>query len=179
MKRRKGFAIVVIIFFAFVLAIIMFTLFRSNTNLSTQTKKTMYQMQAFYLAQSGLQLAKLHIYLLPKEIFNYYGNNPESDDSRNALSKCESRLYYPLDMYGERVNFKYDLYDNQNSKDDDFPYEGNFVVNKLKYLLSDDNMKMTQDSYRIEIEATVKLGKQKEFTDQLQENFIVSRFTGR
>ena len=180
MKKRKGFAIVVVMFFAFAISIIMFALLRHNSNLTSQTKLTIYQMQAYYLAQSGMQLAKLHIYLLPKEIYNYYKNNPESSDNRNALDKCNSALYYPLDMKGtQRVKFKYDLFKNENTDDDIFPYEGNFNVTKLKYLLSDQNMKMTQDSYNIEIQASISMGKGKEKNITLEENFIVSRFAGR
>ena len=51
MKKRKGFAIVVVMFFAFAISIIMFALLRHNSNLSSQTKLTIYQMQAYYLAQ--------------------------------------------------------------------------------------------------------------------------------
>ncbi len=178
MKKRKGFAVVIVLFFAFAISIVMFALFRHNSNLGTQTKLTIYQMQAYYLAQSCMQLAKLHIYLLPKEIFEFYQNkseNPETD----VIDKCCSQLYFPLDMHGnERIKKDYDLFSNNNS-DDNFPYEGYFNVQELKYILSDHDLKMTQDSYNIKVEAKVSLGKGKDFKQVLEENFIVSRFTGR
>ena len=59
--KRKGIAVVVVIFFAFAISIIMFTMFQSNTNLSNQTKQTIYAMQAYYLAHSCMQFGKLQI----------------------------------------------------------------------------------------------------------------------
>ena len=176
MKNRKGIAVVIVIFFAFAISIIMFTMFQSNSNLTSQTKRALYQMQAFYLAQSCVQLAKLHIYLLPKEMYDYYENTPNSD--RNALSKCDSTNMPAFHMGDNDVTNGYDLF-NGNNANGTFPYEGRFKVEKLVYLLSNQNMKMTQDSYHIEVESYIKLGKDKEYTEKVNEDFIVSRFIGR
>ena len=176
MKNRKGIAVVIVIFFAFAISIIMFTMFQSNSNLTSQTKNTLYQMQAFYLAQSCIQFAKLHIYLLPKEMYDVYENDPNSN--KNALSTCDSSSCSGFVMTGDSVKKDYDLF-NGNNADGNFPYEGKFGVKKLKYLMSDQNMKMTQDSYHIEVESEISLGKNKNYKETLSEDFIVSRFIGR
>ena len=177
MKNRKGLAVVIVIFFAFAIGIIMFAMFNSNTNLTNQTKQTIYQMQAYYLAQSGMQFAKLHIYLLPKEIYNFYGNTTDQNVG-NALDKCESRLFQCLSM--DNKNDKYDLFTNGKSPDEDFPYKGEFKVKNLKYLLSNNNMKMVQDSYQIIVSSKIDHeSKDKKFQDEIEEQFVVSRSTRR
>ena len=79
MAKRKGIAIMIVLFFAFAVGIVMFSMFQTNTNLSNQTKKTIYAMQAYYLAHSCMQFGKLQISLLPKEIYDYYGNGGNSN----------------------------------------------------------------------------------------------------
>lgn len=181
MKKRKGFAIVVVIFFAFAISIFMSTMISSNSSLTNQTKMTIYQMQASYLAQSCLQFAKLHIYLLPKEVYNYYQNNMNDSSKVYALDSVNSGNYLRLDL-SNSVKNDYDLFISGKCAPEDFPYSGDFKVDKLKYMLSNDNMKMVQDSYHISVTASIwhgNKGKGREFTETIEEDFIVSRFAGR
>ena len=176
-SNRKGIAVVVVIFFAFAIGIIMFTMFQSNTNLSNQTKQTIYAMQAYYLAHSALQFGKLQISLLPKEIYDYYDNGANSG---NALLNSESSSIMPMAM--ENGKFPgYDLFKPNKAPDDKYPYNGAFKINKLEYVLSNDDMKMVQDSYRLSVMAKIQHDDRgdKQFIDNLNEEFIVSRYSGR
>lgn len=176
-NNKKGMAVVVVLFFAFAIAIIMFFMLQSNSNLTNQTKQTLYEMQANYLAQSAMQYGKLQIYLLPKEIYEYYSSNSGASD---CFDKCDSDYLPPLAMsafYDPKS--KYDLFENDKAPDLAFPYGGKFAITKCEYILSNANMKMVQDSYRLEVEASIAHGQKKEKSDTLSEDFIVSRYTGR
>jgi hypothetical protein len=175
MAKRKGIAIMIVLFFAFAVGIVMFSMFQANTNLSNQTKKTIYAMQAYYLAHSCMQFGKLQISLLPKEIYDYYGNG---GNSGNALALTESGNILSMAMEGAVLE-GYDLYKPNKDPNDKFPYEGRFKITNLEYVLSNDDMKMVQDSYRLHVEAYVSHGRNKEFTDSMTEEFVVSRFSGR
>ena len=177
MTKRKGIAVVVVIFFAFAIGIIMFTIVSSNTNLSSQTKQTIYEMQAFYLAHSCMQFGKLQISLLPKEIYDYYDNG---SNTGNALINTQSSLIMPMAMNNAQYN-GYDLYKTNKAPDDKFPYYGEFKISKLEYVLSNDDMKMVQDSYRLTAMAQIKHDERgdKQFIDTINEEFIVSRYAGR
>lgn len=178
MKKRKGIAVVVVVFFAFAISIIMFTIVQSTSNLSYQTKNTLYEMQAYYLAHSAMQFAKLHIYLLPKEIYDYYGNS--SSTNGNALDKIDSSELFPMALTANYDSSKpYDLFEEGKSADMAFPFGGRFVVSKMEYLVSSDNMRMVQDSYRLRVESTVYHGRDKNHSDSLEEEFVVSRYSGR
>lgn len=176
-KKRSGMAVMVVLFFAFAIGIIMFFMVRSSSNLGFQTKQTLYEMQAYYLAQSAMQYAKLHITLLPKEIYDYYGNGANTG---NALDKIDSDLLPPMAMtaFYDQTS-KYDLYNESTSTDLVFPYAGRFYVENLEYLLSSDDMKMVQDSYRVKVHSEISHGKDKKHNDELEEEFVVSRYTGR
>ena len=176
-SNRKGIAVVVVIFFAFAIGIIMFTMLQSNTNLSSQTKQTIYAMQAYYLAHSCMQFGKLQISLLPKEIYDYYDNGANSG---NALLNSESSSIMPMAM--ENGKFAgYDLFKENKAPDDKFPYNGAFKISKLEYVPSNDDMKMVQDSYRLSVMAKIQHDDRgdKQFIDTLDEEFIVSRYSGR
>lgn len=177
-KNKKGLAIVVVMAFAFGIAIIMFAMVQSSSNLTAQTKRTIYQMQASYLAQSCIQFAKLHIFLLPKEMYNYYKDDRSKTDS---LENCQASLLPGIGMKNDNdISNDYDLFENDRAPVGKFPFKGDFHVEELKYLLSNDNMKMVQDNYHIKVFADVDLGKGKTFkTDPVEEDFIVSRFSGR
>ena len=176
-SNRKGIAVVVVIFFAFAIGIIMFAMFQSNTNLSYQTKQTIYAMQAYYLAHSGMQFGKLQISLLPKEIYDFYDNGANTG---NALMNSESSSL--IDMSMENGKFPgYDLFKPNKAPDDKFHYNGAFKISQLDYVLSNDDMKMVQDSYRLTVMAKIQHDDrgEKQFIDTLSEEFIVSRFSGR
>ena len=177
MANRKGIAVVVVLFFAFAIGIIMFSLYQSNTNLSYQTKMTIYEMQAYYLAHSGMQFGKLQISLFPKEIYDYYKNG---SNSGNALGTVDSSLLNSMAM-DTHAKVDYDLFDESRSPDGTFPYMGSFVITNLEYVVSNDDMKMVQDSYRLTVDSRIQHDTRgdKSFSDELVEEFTISRFTGR
>ena len=175
-SARKGIAVVVVVFFAFAIGIIMFFMLRSNTNLNFQTKMALYELQANYLAHSAMQFGKLHIYLLPREIYEYY----KADSGGNCLDKCESSNFPSMALSAfYDLKAKYDLFDTSKSPDNAFPYGGDFAITKCEHLLANEKMKMVQDSYRISVVANVKSGRDKEKGDSISEEFIVSRYSGR
>lgn len=175
MKKRSGLAIVVVLFFAFSIAIILFFMAHSNTNLAFQNKQTIYQMQAYYLAHSAMQHAKLQLRLLPKETYEFFAMG----GSGNPYVSIDSSNYPPLAMRGFTPEKEgYDLFKEGKAPKQNFPYGGNYKVDEMQLHGSHDQMKMVQDGYKIKVVATVDGGKTKSFTDELEEVVIVSRFTG-
>ncbi|MGM0598906.1 MAG: hypothetical protein ACQETH_03705 [Candidatus Rifleibacteriota bacterium] len=176
MKNKKGIAIVVVLFFAFAIAIILFFMAQSNTNLAFQNKQTLYQMQAYYLAHSGMQHAKLQLKLLPKETYEYFYKG----GAGNPFEYIDSSAHAPLAMGAEYkdVHKNYDLFAG-NAPDDGVPYAGNYRVVSCELLGSHDSMKMVQDGYKLEVKAEIDSGgKGKQFSDSLTEEVYVARFTG-
>ena len=173
--NRNGIAIVVVLFFAFSIAIILFFMLHSNTNLAFQNKQTLYQMQAYYLAHSGMQHAKLQLRLLPKETYEFFAKK----GTGNPYAAIDSSNYPPTAMgVFSNKNSGYDLFKADKSPDDKFPYGGKYLVETLELLGSHDSMKMVQDGYKILIKAQVDGGRGKIFSEELSEEMIVSRYTG-
>lgn len=175
MSKRRGIAIVVVLFFAFSIAIILFFMAQSNTNLAYQNKQTVYQMQAYYLAQSALQHAKLQLRLLPKETYEFFKLN----GTGNPYRYIDSSQYPPLAMgVFSKEKVEYDLFKEGKAPDELFPYGGKYYVEDLQLHGSHDLMKLTQDGYKITVKSEVDGGRNKTFNDELSEVVIVSRFTG-
>lgn len=175
MKDRKGIAIVVVLFFAFSIAIILFFMASSNTNLAFQNKQTLYQMQAYYLAHSAMQHAKLQLRLLPKETYEFF----VLGGSGNPYRYIDSSQYPPLAMgVFSQEKKTYDLFKANKAPDNVFPYGGKYWVEDLQLHGSHDLMKMTQDGYKILVKSEIDGGKNKTFSDELEEVVIVSRYTG-
>lgn len=175
MEKRKGLAIVVVLFFAFSIAIILFFMAQSNSNLAFQNKQTMYQMQAYYLAHSAMQHAKLQLKLLPKETYEFF----TLGGSGNPYRSIDSSMYPPLAMgVFSKEKASYDLFEEGKAPDEQFPYGGQYWVEDMQLHGSHDLMKMVQDGYKIHVQAKIDGGRNKSFEDELTEVVIVSRFTG-
>jgi hypothetical protein len=165
----------VVLFFAFSIAIILSFMLHSNTNLAFQNKQTVYQMQAYYLAQSGMQHAKLQLRLLPKETYEFFSKN----GTGNPYADIDSSNYPPTAMgVFSKNNVGYDLFKPGSAPDEKFPYGGKYLVQNLELLGSHDRMKMVQDGYRIAVKAQVDGGRGKTYEEELTEELIVSRYTG-
>ncbi|MDD3000505.1 MAG: hypothetical protein PHF29_02000 [Candidatus Riflebacteria bacterium] len=174
-KSNRGIAMVVIIFFSFAIAIILFTMIRSNTNLSFQNKNTIKALQANYLAHSAMQHAKLHLRLLPREVYQYFQANPTST---NALNKIDSTQYPPIDLGSwKKEKIDYDLFKTGASDDRETPYGGSYRVTSIECLTIDNDAKLVQDNYRVKVESVVLLNNDK-FEDSITEEFAVSRHIG-
>ncbi len=175
MRKKSGIAVVLVLFFAFSIAIIFFFMAHSNTNLAYQNKQTLYQMQAYYLAHSGMQHAKLKIRLLPKELYEFF----KADGSGNPLDDIDSTIHVQLAMgVFKNEQESYDLFATGKAPDESFPYGGKYKVESIELTGSHKSMKMIQDGYRVIVKAEVDSGTTKKSSDELSEEMIVSRFTG-
>lgn len=175
MFNRSGIAVVVVLFFAFSIAIIFSFMAQSNTNLAYQNKQTLYSMQAYYLAHSGMQHAKLQLRLLPKETYDFFSQG----GTGNPLEDIDSSKHIPTAMgVFKAEQSSYDLFSPGKSPDGSFPYGGKYYVDSVSLTGSHNRMKMIQDGYKLVIKSEVDSGPQKRFSDELSEELIVSRFTG-
>lgn len=174
MNKRNGIAIVVVLFFAFIISFLLFFMTSSNSNLSIQNKKSLREMQAYYLAQSAMQNAKLQIKLLPKETYDFFHKH----GTGNPYMYVDSSSYPPLAMNTTKKKMrKYDLFKPGASLRTDTPYPGAYRVDSIKLMGSHKNMKMIQDAYKITVSADIGIVP-KTAHKTLTEEVTVSRFTG-
>lgn len=175
MQKRKGVAIVVVLFFCMSIAIILFFMASSNSNLAYQNKQTLNQMQAYYLAHSGMQHVKLRLRLLPKETYDFFAKNGIGNPFRDV----DSSMFPPLNLGDYNDNkAKYDLFKENSAPDQGFPVGGRYYVESISLQGSHDSMKMVQDGYRIVLKSEFDGGQKRKFNDELIEEITVSRFTG-
>jgi len=175
MRKKSGIAVVLVLFFAFSIATIFFFMAHSNTNLAYQNKQTLYQMQAYYLAHSGMQHAKLKIRLLPKELYEFF----KAGGSGNPLDDVDSTIHIQLAMGTFKTQQEaYDLFEDGKAPDQSFPYAGNYRVESIELTGSHKSMKMIQDGYRVIVKSESDNGYNKKSTDEMTEEMIISRFTG-
>lgn len=171
MKNRRGMAVAVVLFFAVCIALLMYMLVGSNTNLSLQNKKTLGQLQAYYLAQSALQHVLLKLRFLPKETYEAF-----KAGSTAPYPDVESDLH-PQIRFKKPAGADWTLY---SAGDDDTasPVEGSYTLKSIRLESSLDGMSMVQDGYDLDVEATVKGTGGLTHTDSVKEQIIISRFTG-
>ncbi len=177
LNEKKGLAMIVIIFFAFAIAIILFTMIKSNSNLAFQNKNTIRALQAHYLAHSGMQHAKLHLNLLPREVNEYFKANPYSTD---VLRSVSSDGHVPLSINGNAWSNKmasYDLFLKGKAGPTEFPFGGYYKVLETECLNLNTDDRLIQDIYRVKVEAGVKLAND-QFVETLEEEFSISRYSG-
>ncbi|GAB4273864.1 MAG: hypothetical protein Kow0029_13800 [Candidatus Rifleibacteriota bacterium] len=68
--KRNGFAVPIVLVFATILAIIGTFVFKNTRQYGTQTKTSLAQLQAHFLARAGFQHAMLKIKLLNRELYD-------------------------------------------------------------------------------------------------------------
>lgn len=173
-NERNGSAVVVVLFFAFAIATVLFVMISSNANLAAQNKKTLMQLQAYYLAQSGLQHARLKLRLLPKETFDLFAAGSVYD-----VRDLDSSGQVPLNM-SSPAGQKYTLFGTTPPGKQQSPYKGKYWVESgdLRMSSSHKSYAMVQDGYFLKINAEISLGTQKNASDTVEEEVIVSRFSG-
>jgi len=168
--NRSGMAIVVVLFFSFAVSIVLSVLISSNSQLGFQNKQTLYNLQAYYLAQSGKQHALLKLRLLPRETQKAIDGTGADFSDVTVLNSLDLALT-------QRLNKNYDLF--KTGCDDGSPYCGEYSMSgNLEYLTSLDGMRSVQDGYRIKIISNVKHGGHEKVEDEITEEVFVSRFTG-
>ena len=175
MKNRKGVAVMVVLFFCFAIATVLYVLISSNVNLAYQNRKTLLQLQAYYMAHSGLQHAKLKLRLLPKETFDVFsggGNFPvkDLDSSLQGVLNVSCALGDKFTLFDDAVQIL----------PTDSPYQGRYWVESgdIRLSSSHKSMALVQDGYQIKVNGTVVAGMKKEGAETIEEEVIVSRFSG-
>lgn len=154
MNNRKGLAVAVVLFFAFAVGIMMSAVLKSSSNTNFVTKRAINELQADYLAQSSMLLAKYYIKLFPTELYyfylaHYYGNFKDKSKYKKDFSEREKKEHaLRLTMGGvcscsnEAINppvYKadYDLFKDcsfQNYRYD--PYVYSFEIDEIEYKAS-------------------------------------------
>jgi hypothetical protein len=168
-------ALVLVLFFAFIIAIIVFVMLCSNTNLGQQNKTMLRQLQAYYLAQSGVQHALLKLRLLPKETYERLqaGDNGVFDD-------VTSDSHPNLRLDPGPGNRSYDLF-NDDPPVSRSPYRGWYSLTSIRLSGTHKRMKLAQDAYAFGIQAEVlpyfPKSSQQQFREELDEEVMISRFT--
>ncbi len=176
MKKNRGMAIVIVLAFAIVISIMLFVLVANTGNISSQNKQLISYLQAYYLAHSSIQIAKLQLKLLPKETFDFYNDKKSGNPYINIDSNNQFPLYLTTSL---DKSYRYDLYNPSLCDDEVSPFTGSFRVDELKFEGSHNNMKLVQDGYKIKVSARVKDKQEKKLPDlEIDESLIVARFTG-
>ncbi|NLI78752.1 MAG: hypothetical protein GX442_20220 [Candidatus Riflebacteria bacterium] len=170
MGRRRGLAVVVVLFFGFAMGLLVYFLIGANANLSLQNRKTIGQLQAYYLAHSAFQHVQLKLRLLPQETYDAFEGGAGS-----PYPDVDSDLH-PAIRFGPAAP-KASLFDSDQIVPED-PFDGRYQLVKLTFDSSTQAMKHVQDGYSVEVRATAKGNAQMTFEETLSEKVIVSRFTG-
>jgi len=171
MNNRRGIAEVVVLFFAIFIALFMCVLLESNTSLFMQNRKTLGQLQAYYLAQSALQHAILKLRLLPKETYDAFRAGatvpfPDVDSDLHPQIRFARSSGQDWSLYVPGVDI------------DTGPIDGKYELKAIRLESSLNGMSLVQDGYQLEVQATVRGTGNMTFVDGVSEQIIVSRFTG-
>ena len=171
--NKRGFAVVVVIFFGFIVGILLYALVSSSSNIAMQNKQTLRQLQAYYLAQSGVQHVMLKLRLLPREIFENFSSGYGKPCKDVSSEDHPDLMVCP--------NGKFDLF-SQNPPADSEPYRGSYHCVSFELESTHKRMKLVQDGYQLHIRAEVfpkfPASLKKGVADEIKEEIIVSRFTG-
>ncbi len=157
--KKKGIALVVIIFFGFCIAIVMFAMVNANSNLKFQNVSAINDLQLQYLNTSAVQFAKFYVKSLPVK-------------SKSGVTLLDSTVSPGLEMVLNKYKPDFSLV-NQSISNNDFPYGGQF---KLTVDPMDDPESF-QISYTVNVESTIKY-KKTEKKDKYEERFSISRTSG-
>ena len=171
--------LIVVLFFACTIGVGLFYLISSGTTIAFQNKKTVQQLQAYYLAHSALQHTALLIRLLPREVYAQAKGKTISDIIANINSEAHNPIrLIPNDSPQTREQF--DLF-IENPPDPEAPYAGTYQLEDLVLEATNKGMTGTQDSYKVQVKAVVypNIDKKKgAITETIEEDLIVSRFSG-
>ncbi|MBF0405857.1 MAG: hypothetical protein HQM10_00770 [Candidatus Riflebacteria bacterium] len=173
-EKQKGMAMIIVLFFAFILGIALAMLVRTNSMVISQNKASLRQLQAYYLACSGINHALMKIRLLPLETYKELKKNGSSAFS-DIDSSCQAELM--ISGSGEK---KYDLFSPENCSDQNTPFRGGYRIEKISLDGSHEGKSFAQDSYHLEVSSEVypfsadDSGKTK---DLISEDIIISRFS--
>jgi hypothetical protein len=171
--------LIIVIAFSCVIGIGLFFLLQTGTTIAWQNRRTLQQLQAYYLAQSALQHTSLTIKLLPLDVFRALKKQASDDILRTVNSEtCPPTQIHPSDS-ADTVQ-SYDLF-FENPPDEEAPYSGEYKLEEIALEATHLGMTGAQDGYRIKVNGRVfpYFGKKTNAVNEgIEEDLIVSRFTG-
>ncbi|MBF0543604.1 MAG: hypothetical protein HQM08_04185 [Candidatus Riflebacteria bacterium] len=173
-KKKSAIAMVIVLFFAFAVGVALSMVIRANTTIFSQNKNTLRQLQAYYLAWSGLNHALMKIRLLPRETYAALKST-----GINSFSDIDNTTQQQLCFYGPGEK-SYDLFDYNSCPDATSPFVGDYQLNKISLEGSHEGKSFAQDSYHIEVSSTVfpyTNNTNVKSTDLIAEDVIISRFS--
>ena len=177
-KNRKGFMLVIVFIFAISISIGLFSLIQVGSTIATQNKKTLYQLQSYYLAQSAVQHTTLIIKQLPLETFKALKNGATGDFLESVNTKFHPSLGL-VDASKEKN--AYDIFFPENAPDSESPYAGEYELLGISLEGSQKGMTATQDSYKFKVRSTIYPSIDKKrgaIHETIEDELIVSRFVG-
>ncbi len=174
MNKRRGMAIIVILFMAFAIGIILAVMVKSNSNLVLQNKTTLRNLQAYYLAQSGVQHTLLKLRLLPKECYQQIESGLDND-----FFDVSSEDHAALGL-SPATDGNYDLFTGDPGENQS-PYRGMYELTDLSLKSLVKGMKFAMDGYDLTVKSEVQplfpRNPAVKFTDEIKEEVLLSRFT--
>lgn len=174
--NRSGMAILLVVSFAFITAIVLFVLITSGTSVMSQNKLTLYNLQAHYLAQSAIQHQKLKLQHLPLETYTAISQGVDPyemiiDSTRRAITDFsgENRGTYDPD---------YSLFAASDPSDTSSPIRGRYRLISLE--LEATQVRYGHDAYIIKVVGEVSADHRTDFpfNEELTERVFVSRAGG-
>lgn len=174
-RNKRGMVLVGVIFFAFAVSIGLFMLVRTNTTIGMQNRSTLRQLQAYYVAQSGLQHMLLKLKLLPREAYEAMKTSSGADEFARDVSSDNDPILAFQELSAQDAD-RYSLFDEASSPDQRSPFPAAYAVEGLTSVKSHMNLKFGQDNYELHIMGEVS-AKPRAFVT-LDEEVIISRFTG-
>jgi len=167
--KRRGMAMVCILAFAVAMSMLLFVLVQSNSNVTAQNRRNLRQMQAHFLALSGIQHAKVKLRLLPKETMEAFqaGLAPYPD--------VDSDLH--ADMMVRATGEGFTLFQGDPPRSAN-PYTGRYLLQTLVHEAAHEDMALVQDAFAVEIDGTVTPRTGERYTEKIRERLFVSRWTG-
>lgn len=181
MHRRAGVAMVMVLFVAFLIAVGFVVMIQSGSSVASQNKRALQQLQAYYLAQSGIQHTLLKIKILPRETSIMIRDPGGKFDVFNDVTTANHATLGVLPPQGGRD--VYDLFTNDPSTSPSDTLSPYWATYELKTLAQDSSlggMKLTQDNYSFTVTGTVKPlypeNDQFVVNESLAESVIISRY---
>ena len=174
-KPKRGLVMVMVLFFAFAMAIVLCVLLSSNSTIGQQNKNMLRQLQAYYLTQSGVQHTFLKIRLLPKETFELL-----KAGGTGVFADVGSDNHPDLRLDPVTGVAAFDLFGSDPGPRQS-PYRGTYSLVNIGLSGSHKGMKLAQDAYEFEIRAEVfpyfPKSEKGRVADTVREEVFISRFT--
>lgn len=179
--NRSGMAILLVVSFAFITAIVLFVLITSGTNVMSQNKLTLYNLQAHYLAQSAIQHQKLKLQHLPLETYTAISQGVDPYIAPYGAPIVNSTRRAITDFSGDNKGTydpNYSLFAASDPPDTSSPIRGRYKLISLE--LEATQIRYGHDAYIIKVLGEVSADHRTDFPfiEELTERVFVSRAGG-